>query len=93
MTKDIEFLNGLLNKIGVKGFSFIYENDYLTIKIPLCKNYRSYHIYGVGTWYSLNDLFNNNNYFSHNVYNVRCIKGLINRISETYPKLLLALCV
>ena len=56
MDKDAEILNGLLNKIGVKGFSFFRTEYYLTIKIPNY-NYSDYCL--IGCWFSLDDLFIN----------------------------------
>ena len=62
MNNDVEFLNNLLDKIGVKGFSFFHKY-YLSIKIP---NY-NYHDYClIGCWSNLNDLFKNGQRISIN---------------------------
>ena len=53
---EIKILNNLLDKIGVKGFSFINTEYYLTIKIPNY-NYPDYCLFGY--WFSLDDLFMN----------------------------------
>ena len=53
---EIKILNNLLNKIGVKGFSFCCTEYYLTIKIP-DYNYPDYCL--IGCWFSLDDLFMN----------------------------------
>ena len=51
---EIKILNNILDKIGVKGFSFMDKKFYLTIKIP-DYNFPDYTL--IGCWYSLNDLF------------------------------------
>lgn len=53
---EIKILNNLLDRIGVKGFSFMDKKCYLTIKIPNY-NYPDYSL--IGCWFSLDDLFMN----------------------------------
>ena len=45
MNKDAEILNGLLNRAGVKGFSFIYEDNYLSIRIPRSNDMLEYYYF------------------------------------------------
>lgn len=80
MNKDIEILNGLLNKIGVKGFSFIYEDNYLSIRIPRSNDMLEYYYFDyclIGTWLHLNDLFNDNS-------DIWSIEHIINCVLETH---------
>jgi hypothetical protein len=64
MNKDIEILNGLLNKIGVKGFSFVREWDfnslpYFTIAVSYIESVKCNRPYtSFGVWRDMHDLFN-----------------------------------
>ena len=81
MNKDAEILNCLLNKIGVKGFSFIYEDNYLSIRIPRSNDMIEYYYFDyclVGTWLNLNDFFNNNS-----LRDTWSIEHIINCVLET----------
>ena len=80
MNKDAEILNGLLNRAGVKGFSFIYEDNYLSIRIPRSNDMIEYYYFDyclIGTWLNLNDLFNDNS-------DIWSIEHIINCVLETH---------
>ena len=79
--KCVDILNDLLNKINVKGFSFIYEDDYLSIRIPISNDASEYYCFDyclIGSWVNLNEVFDNKS-----LYNMWSIEYIINCVLET----------
>lgn len=63
MNNEIEILNGLLSRLGVKGFLFVRDWDikgipYFTIAVSYIESFRcGAPCPGFGIWYDIHDLF------------------------------------